>query len=90
MPQVRTYEVRLVPATREDGCISFTSTGVIDAAKHVVEASTLPGLKARIVELAREARISCSPMVRVPPGQRKPPGFDRFLNQELRYLDFTA
>jgi hypothetical protein len=89
MAQTRTYYVSFNPAKRgERGGYSVTFDLTKSGDRHTVTVDNFDQLTAEVHRLARAYGQTCSPSIRVPAGQHKPPGFDK-LCETLKIIDFV-
>lgn len=76
MAKTRTYSVSFNPAEKTAHgfrvAISLMNTGT----RHEIQASSFPELEKEVRRLAQQFGQSCSPYIRLPKGERNPPGFD--------------
>lgn len=89
MAQTRTYYVSFNPAERQKwGGYSITFDLSATGERHTVTADSFDKLTTEVHRLARAYGRTCSAHIRVPTGQRKPPGFDK-LCRTLNIIDFV-
>lgn len=86
MAKIRTYIVSFSPAEKtEHGFIATIST-LTTGPKHEILANCYPDLERAVRKLAADFGRSCSPYIRVPRGERNPPGFDAFCTK-LQFIE---
>src|SRR4051812_2909701 len=79
MAKTRTSIVSFKPAKRTDRGFYQVSFDIgKDSVNHQVTVDSFPKLEAEVRRLAVEFGQTCSPYIRLPKGERNPPGFDAF------------
>lgn len=82
--KTRIVNVSQVPVQVEAGCISMRLSVLAAAPSTTVSFTTLESLKDAIDNLFKDVTEPVCVTFRLPAGERKPPGFDAFI-ETLRY-----
>lgn len=90
MAQARTFLVSFNPATKTECGYSVALSLMSGGETHKVVAAGMPALDAEVRRLAREVfKQSASAYVRMPRGERAPPGFNAATNK-LNFIEYVA
>lgn len=86
MSKTRTYLVSFSPAEKTPYGYRVAISLLTAGKRHEVQASSFPELEREVRRLAAEFGQSCSPYIRMPKGERNPPGFNAWSNS-LRFIE---
>jgi len=90
MAKSRDYIVSFSPAERQPwGGYTVALSLMTGGVKHTVTADSFAVLETEVRRLAREFGRTCSPYVRLPRGERNPPGFDAWC-RTVNIIDVEA
>lgn len=90
MAKSRTYIVSFSPAERQAwGGYTIALSTMIGGQRHEIVADSFAVLEADVRRLAREYGRTCSAYVRLPKGERNPPGFDAWC-RTVNIIDVEA
>lgn len=90
MAKTRTYIVSFNRAKRTDRGYYQVSFDMTEASvNHRVTTDSFPKLESEVRRLAHEFGQTCSPYIRLPKGERNPPGFEAFC-KTINIIDYTV